>query len=34
LEAELGCQIPTEAFFYANTFLGMIDDIARVISNQ
>jgi thioester reductase-like protein len=34
LEAELGCQIPTEAFFYANTFLGMIDDIARVISNE
>jgi thioester reductase-like protein len=34
LEAELGCQIPTEAFFYANTFLGMIDDIAGVISNE
>ncbi|MDZ8086370.1 MAG: AMP-binding protein [Nostoc sp. DedQUE12b] len=34
LEGELGCQIPTEAFFYANTFLGMIDDIVRAISGE
>ncbi|MCF4968512.1 AMP-binding protein [Nostoc sp. CMAA1605] len=34
LEGELACQIPTEAFFYANTFLGMIDDIARAISSE
>ena len=34
LEGELDCQIPTEAFFYANTFLGMIDDIARAISSD
>jgi acyl-CoA synthetase (AMP-forming)/AMP-acid ligase II/nucleoside-diphosphate-sugar epimerase/acyl carrier protein len=34
LEGELDCKIPTEAFFYANTFLGMIDDIACAISNE
>ncbi|EAZ92698.1 SDR family oxidoreductase [Crocosphaera chwakensis] len=34
LEARLNCKIPTEAFFQANTFKGMIDDIVKSISND
>lgn len=34
LEQELDCKVPTEAFFYANTFLEMVDDIAKAISNE
>ncbi|MDJ0601992.1 MAG: SDR family oxidoreductase [Crocosphaera sp.] len=34
LEARLNCKIPTEAFFQANTFKGMIEDIVKCISND
>jgi acyl-CoA synthetase (AMP-forming)/AMP-acid ligase II/thioester reductase-like protein/acyl carrier protein len=34
LEEQLDRKIPTEAFFQANTFLGMIDDIVNSISNE
>jgi thioester reductase-like protein/acyl carrier protein len=34
LEGQLGCSIPTEAFFQANTFKEMIDDIVQSISNN
>jgi acyl-CoA synthetase (AMP-forming)/AMP-acid ligase II/thioester reductase-like protein/acyl carrier protein len=34
LEERLGKEIPTEAFFHANTFTGMIDDIVRSISSE
>lgn len=34
LEEQLGCSIPTEAFFQANTFLSMIDDIVHSMSNN
>ncbi|GBF82342.1 SDR family oxidoreductase [Aphanothece sacrum] len=34
LEGQLNTKIPTEAFFQANTFKEMIDDIVKSISNQ
>lgn len=34
LEERLNCSIPTEAFFQANTFLTMIDDIVHSISDD
>ncbi|MGB3292237.1 MAG: AMP-binding protein, partial [Phormidesmis sp.] len=34
LEEKMSCEIPTEAFFYSNTFLGMVDDIVQAISTE
>ena len=34
LEGKLNCKIPTEAFFQANTFKGMIDDIVKSMFDE